>query len=468
MTDIELLNKEPLQEDFIKIFHSSSSHYDVIGKGLGVIMTRLIEMPYEPSNKLILVFQKWRDSNNDVTWKKVLKVCEDYPNELQDAHTKLIQFLRIAEADISRIFSLEKEQMIHNSITDKELLKKEPLQKDLIRIIHSLSQASFHYALIGTGLGVYVRDLKNQSSASLVDKFFVVIQRWKASNKNVTWGKFLKVCEDYPNQLGRAKAELIKFLSSKEKQTIYDSITEELLKKELLPEDLERLVSFFSEASFNYAIIGVDKDVTWGNILKVCKDYPDELGRAKAELIIKFLSSKEELVIHDSNDLLKKEPLPEDFIRIILPTDASFHYAIIGVGLGLNVRDLIVSRDFEEYEMLIEVFQRWRDSNNNVTWEKFLKVCEDYPKELGKAKEKFNEFILSEEAKKYLQKEPIHIKNRDAREQLHIPQEDVKRPHTVSDPQYVWSKNYIVLIVIAVLAVIIIPLFMKYNSRQNN
>ena len=490
-----------MQEDFIKIFHSSSIHYDVIGKGLGVTMTDFIETPYKPSSRLILVFQKWRDSNNDVTWEKVLKVCKDYPNKLQDATAKLIQFLLYAEDNISRIFSLEKEQMIHNSITDKELLKKEPSQRDLIRIIHSLSQASFHYAIIGTGLGVDVRNLIKRSNASLVDKLIVVIQRWKASNKNVTWGKILKVCEKFPNKLGRAKAELIKFLSSEEKQMIYDSITEELLKKELLPEDHERLRSLFSKASFHYVIIGVglgvkvedlfdrtddqeslllvfqrwrdlNNNVTWGKILQVCEDYPDELGRVKAELI-KFLSSEKEQIIHDS--IAEKEPLPEDFFTIIHSNDASFNYAIIGVGLGLNVRDLI-KENLEHDEKIIVVFQRWRDSNNNVTWGKFFKVCEDYPNELGRVKAELKIFFLSEEAKiNYLQPieatpdagEPIKNPNVGEHEESQtLTPESVNGLNTVFDLQYVYVwLDYIVLIFIATL-IAIVAAFMYL--RQNN
>ena len=40
-----------------------------------------------------------------------------------------------------------------------------------------------------------------------------VFSRWIKSSKEVTWIKVLQVCEDYPKQLGQAKAEVKGFLS---------------------------------------------------------------------------------------------------------------------------------------------------------------------------------------------------------------------------------------------------------------
>ena len=45
------------------------------------------------SDKLILVFQRWIDSDNDVTWRKVLQVCEDFPEELGQAKAEVEGFL---------------------------------------------------------------------------------------------------------------------------------------------------------------------------------------------------------------------------------------------------------------------------------------------------------------------------------------------------------------------------------------
>ena len=56
-------------------------------------------------------------------------------------------------------------------------------------------------------------DLMN-SSKSAGEKVMLVFQRWIASNKEVIWKKMIQVCQDYPAELGKAKAELKSFLSS--------------------------------------------------------------------------------------------------------------------------------------------------------------------------------------------------------------------------------------------------------------
>ena len=52
-------------------------------------------------------------------------------------------------------------------------------------------------------------------------KVILIFHRWIASNKEVTWKKMIQVCQDYPNELGKAKAELITFLSSERARVTY-------------------------------------------------------------------------------------------------------------------------------------------------------------------------------------------------------------------------------------------------------
>ena len=52
-------------------------------------------------------------------------------------------------------------------------------------------------------------------------KVILTFHRWIASNKEVTWEKMIQVCQDYPNELGKAKAELITFLSSERARVTY-------------------------------------------------------------------------------------------------------------------------------------------------------------------------------------------------------------------------------------------------------
>ena len=68
-----------------------------------------------------------------------------------------------------------------------------------------------HYSIIGIGLDVNISDLQplpTMTTANLT----IVFQRWIDSNKDVTWGKLLQVCDDFSDQLGKMKADIQKFL----------------------------------------------------------------------------------------------------------------------------------------------------------------------------------------------------------------------------------------------------------------
>ena len=67
--------------------------------------------------------------------------------------------------------------------------------------------------LIGTALDVEVDDLLPYPAAT-TSNLIQVFKRWIDSNKGVTWRKVLQVCEDYPEEFGRVKAEVEGFLSS--------------------------------------------------------------------------------------------------------------------------------------------------------------------------------------------------------------------------------------------------------------
>ena len=67
------------------------------------------------------------------------------------------------------------------------------------------------------------------------------------------------------------------------------------------------------------------------------------------------------------------------------------HYSLIGIGLGVNVADLQPLPTMTTSNLTI-VFQRWIDSNKDVTWEKLLQVCDDFPEQLGKMKADIQKF----------------------------------------------------------------------------
>ena len=68
--------------DLIRLFTSFAAHYMLIGTALDVQVDDLLHSPLSASHKLILVLQRWMDSGKGVSWRKILGVCEDYPDEL--------------------------------------------------------------------------------------------------------------------------------------------------------------------------------------------------------------------------------------------------------------------------------------------------------------------------------------------------------------------------------------------------
>ena len=57
-------------------------------------MSDLMNSPTEPDQKLIKVFNRWIASDNEVTWEKMLEVCNDYPEIFGKAKTKLEEVLK--------------------------------------------------------------------------------------------------------------------------------------------------------------------------------------------------------------------------------------------------------------------------------------------------------------------------------------------------------------------------------------
>ena len=77
----------------LKIFGSSVHHFMTIGAGLEVKTADLHLMAGLPSTKLHEVFQRWFDKDSDVSWNRLKKLCDEFPDELGKAKSELLAYI---------------------------------------------------------------------------------------------------------------------------------------------------------------------------------------------------------------------------------------------------------------------------------------------------------------------------------------------------------------------------------------
>ena len=94
---LDIEDKECKTKHLMKIFNSSAHHYGLIGTGLDVNIADLHPLPTMTITNLTIVFQRWIDSGN-ATWKKMLKLCDDFPEQLGKARKEIKTFLSSKEA----------------------------------------------------------------------------------------------------------------------------------------------------------------------------------------------------------------------------------------------------------------------------------------------------------------------------------------------------------------------------------
>ena len=92
-----------------------------------------------------------------------------------------------------------------------------PKDTDLLRIFNGCEH---HYGLIGTDLEVKVADIKYDADTAK-DSLRLVFERWRERNRDVTWKRIIQVCEKFPDEFGRVKSDLDKYLSSEKAREKY-------------------------------------------------------------------------------------------------------------------------------------------------------------------------------------------------------------------------------------------------------
>uniref|UniRef100_A0A1X7T8H4 NACHT domain-containing protein n=1 Tax=Amphimedon queenslandica TaxID=400682 RepID=A0A1X7T8H4_AMPQE len=86
---------------------------------------------------------------------------------------------------------------------DKEL--------NLDAVTRIFGSSAHHYMLIGNGLGVRTADLMPIPGTADINSRYV-FQRWFEANRNISWNTLIKLCDNYPDELGKAKSELLKYI----------------------------------------------------------------------------------------------------------------------------------------------------------------------------------------------------------------------------------------------------------------
>ena len=76
------MKKEPDFIDFYKVFKDYGDRYSLVGRGLNVNTTDITYNPRKPEEALSIVFDRWKGKNKEVTWDKVIKVCNAFSDEL--------------------------------------------------------------------------------------------------------------------------------------------------------------------------------------------------------------------------------------------------------------------------------------------------------------------------------------------------------------------------------------------------
>ena len=92
------MKKEPKNVDLLKIFDGCERQYKTIGDSLEVKVTDIRYDAAAPKDSLRLVFERWRNKNEDVNWERIMQVCEDFPDNFGRVKSNLEDYLSSEKA----------------------------------------------------------------------------------------------------------------------------------------------------------------------------------------------------------------------------------------------------------------------------------------------------------------------------------------------------------------------------------
>ena len=92
------MKKEPELLDFYKVFKGYEAQYSLVGEGLNVTTRDITYNPQKPKEALSIVFQRWKDKDKEVTWDKVIEVCDTFSDELGKVLSDIRCFLASQKA----------------------------------------------------------------------------------------------------------------------------------------------------------------------------------------------------------------------------------------------------------------------------------------------------------------------------------------------------------------------------------
>ena len=92
------MKKEPDLLDIYKVFKGYEAQYSLVGEGLNVTTRDITYNPQKPKEALSIVFQRWKDKDEEVTWDRLIEVCDTFSDELGKVLSDIRRFLASQKA----------------------------------------------------------------------------------------------------------------------------------------------------------------------------------------------------------------------------------------------------------------------------------------------------------------------------------------------------------------------------------